>query len=85
MTRALSPKTKDRKRVFFHLAKFDSIGCMGGDTWRLCTMECAIGVAGGAIAPPDFNLVGQPILYAPPDFFKQNCQLIVNMLTITKI
>ena len=45
-------------------------------------MECAIGVAGGAITPPDFNLVGQPILYAPPDFFEQNCQLIVNMLTI---
>ena len=40
-----------------------------------------MGVAGGAIAPPDFNLVGQPILYAPPDF-KQNCQLIVNLLTI---
>ena len=31
-------------------------------------MEYAIGVAGGAIAPPDLNLVGQPILYAPPDF-----------------
>ena len=31
-------------------------------------MECAIGVAGGAIAPPDFNLVGQSILNAPPDF-----------------
>ena len=45
-------------------------------------MGCAIGVAGGAIAPPDFYLVGQPILYALPDFFKQNCQLIVNMLTI---
>ena len=32
------------------------------------TMGCAIGGAGGAIAPPDFYLVGQPILYAPPDF-----------------
>ena len=31
-------------------------------------MGCAIGMAGGAIAPPDFYLVGQPILYAPPDF-----------------
>ena len=31
-------------------------------------MECAIGLAGGAIAPPDFNLVGQVIHYAPPDF-----------------
>ena len=31
-------------------------------------MECAIGVAGGAIAPPNFNLVGQTMHYAPPDF-----------------
>ena len=30
--------------------------------------EGAIGVAGGAIAPPDFHLVGQAIHYAPPDF-----------------
>ena len=31
-------------------------------------MECAIGGAGRAIAPLDFNLVGQTIHYAPPDF-----------------
>ena len=33
-----------------------------------CVMECSIGGAGGAIAPPDFNLVGQIIHYAPPYF-----------------
>ena len=31
-------------------------------------MECAIGMADGAIALPDFNLVGQTIHYALPDF-----------------
>ena len=31
-------------------------------------MEFAKGVAGGAIAPPEFNLVGQTIHYAPPYF-----------------
>ena len=31
-------------------------------------MECAIGVAGGTIAQPDFNLVGQTRHYALPDF-----------------
>ena len=41
-------------------------------------MECAIGVTGGAIAPPEFNLVEQTIHYAPP-ILKQNCQFILNM------
>ena len=30
-------------------------------------MECAIGMAGRAIALPEFNLVGQTIHYALPD------------------
>jgi len=33
-------------------------------------MECAIGGAGGAMAPPDFSLVGLAIHLAPPDFMK---------------
>ena len=42
-------------------------------------MECAIGVAGGAIARPDWW--GNQY-FMPHQILKQNCQLIVNMLTI---
>ena len=41
-------------------------------------MECAIG---GAIAPPDFNLVGKQYIM-PHQIFKQNCQFILNMFLI---
>ena len=38
----------------------------------------------GAIAIPEFNLVGQTIHFAPPDF-KQNCQFILNMFTNVQV
>ena len=34
-------------------------------------MECAIGMARGAMAPPDFKLVGPAIHLAPPEFLKK--------------
>ena len=47
----------------------------------VCHMGCAIGVACGAIAPPDLIWWGNQY-FMPHQIFKQNCQLIVNMLTI---
>ena len=41
-------------------------------------------MAGGTIAPPDFNLVGQTQYIMPHQIFKQNCQFILNMFTFIR-